>query len=60
MKQVNACAGALLYRREVVSQVWAGAVRCTSLRVREQLLASGRAGLNLCGGVSRVLTVGSI
>ena len=31
MKQVNACAGALLHRREVRSQVWAGAVRCTSL-----------------------------
>lgn len=50
MRQVNACAGGLPHPREVVrSRVWAGAVRCTSLRVWEQLLASGRGGLNCCG-----------
>lgn len=31
MRQVNACAGLLPFPREVRSQVWAGAVRCTSL-----------------------------
>lgn len=58
MKQVNVCASALPCRREVRSRVWAGAGRLHfPRRVREQLLASGRAGLNPCGGVACVLPV---